>query len=172
MNFKSKPCTASSQHNHKHCSFFHNSKDRKRLGDFYSSDLCEYVEKGLNCPYGDVCRFAHNRVEQLYQPGKYKTKFCTFYPNNLKNCEYGQYCSFAHSEEDILIELIHNYEQDDDFYMFYFKTEWCPYNLIPHDKGQCVYAHNWQDFRRRLMDVHYETVTCPNWRVTEFISNY
>jgi len=32
---------------------------------------------------------AHNRVEQLYQPEKYKTKFCTYYPNNIGACDYG-----------------------------------------------------------------------------------
>jgi hypothetical protein len=50
------------------------------------------------------------------------------------NCEYGKFCSFAHSEEDISIELIHNLEYDDDFFMFYYKTVWCPYNLTQHDK--------------------------------------
>ena len=131
------------QHNHKHCPFYHNSKDRKRLGNFYSADLCEYVEKSEQCPFGEMCIHSHNRVEQLYQPDKYKTKFCTFYPNNLVNCDYGTYCSFAHSENDIVIELIHNLEYDDDFYMFYFKTVWCPFNLTSHDKALCVYAHNW-----------------------------
>ena len=58
-----------------------------------------------------------------------KIKIYSFYPNNLQNCEYGVFCSFAHSENDILIELIHNLEYDDDFYMFYFKTVWCPFNL-------------------------------------------
>ena len=86
---------------------------------------------------------AHNRVEQLYRPEKYKKKFCSKYPDNLDKCEYGDFCSFAHSEEDILIDLIHNYPYDEDFFMFVFKTEWCPFNLTKHDKSQCVYAHNW-----------------------------
>ena len=38
--------------------------------------------------------------------------------------------------------------RNQEFYMFYFKTEWCPYNT-EHNKAQCVYAHNWQDFRRK-----------------------
>lgn len=45
--------------------------------------------------------------------------------------------------------LIHNYAEDDDFYMFYYKTEFCPFNLTEHDKSKCVYAHNWQDYRRK-----------------------
>lgn len=65
-NFKSKPCSMSQQHNHKHCPFFHNMKDRKRPTNIYSSDMCEYVDKNEVCPYGDNCTKSHNRVEQLY----------------------------------------------------------------------------------------------------------
>ena len=79
----------------------------------------------------------------------FKTKFCSHYPNSIDKCEYGIYCSFAHSESDIMIELIHNYEFDSDFYMFHYKTVFCPFNLTAHDKSICVYAHNWQDFRRK-----------------------
>ncbi len=76
-NFKCHPCRNQAQHNHKHCPCYHNAKDRKRAGNFYSADLCEFVERGENCPYGDNCAKSHNRVEQLYQQDKYKTKFCT-----------------------------------------------------------------------------------------------
>lgn len=86
---------------------------------------------------------SHNRVEQLYRPDKYKTKFCSYYPNNIEKCEYGAYCSFAHSESDIVIDLIHNYEYDLEFYLFHYKTVWCPFNLAKHEKSLCVYAHNW-----------------------------
>lgn len=88
----------------------------------------------------------------IFKIDTYKTKFCTFYPLNIDQCEYGKYCSFAHSEEDIVIELIHNLEYDEDFFMFYYKTVWCPFNLTSHDKvnyikyikkALCVYAHNW-----------------------------
>lgn len=78
---------------------------------------------------------SHNKVEELYCPDKYKTKFCTCYPNNCHNCEYGNYCSFAHTENDIKIDLIENYVYDEDFYVFYYKTVWCPFNFIKHDKA-------------------------------------
>ena len=171
-NFKAKPCPLPSQHNHKHCPFYHNSRDRKRPGNMFSSEMCEYAENPDNCPYGDKCPKAHNRVEQLYKPEKYKTKFCSYYPNNLSQCEYGYFCSFAHSEKDIAIELIHNYEYDDDFYMFHFKTAWCPFNLTQHDKALCVYAHNWQDYRRKPQIANYDPVSCPHWKSTDFILNY
>ena len=49
-------------------------------------------------------------------------------------CEYGRFCSFAHSEMEIGIELIHNFEFDEDFWVFWYKTVWCPFNLSFHDK--------------------------------------
>lgn len=171
-NFKVRPCSHNTQHNHKQCPFYHNAKDRKRADYFYSSDLCEYAENSENCPNGDACTKAHNRVEQLYRPEKYKTKFCGHYPHNLHLCEYSTFCSFAHNEQDITIDLIHNYEYDDDFYMFHFKTVWCPFNLSQHDKALCVYAHNWQDYRRKPNVHSYEAVACPNWKPTDFIVNY
>eukprot|EP01017_Pseudomicrothorax_dubius_P043218 TRINITY_DN7154_c0_g1_i6.p1 TRINITY_DN7154_c0_g1~~TRINITY_DN7154_c0_g1_i6.p1 ORF type:complete len:337 (+),score=23.83 TRINITY_DN7154_c0_g1_i6:72-1082(+) len=172
--FKVKACSINAPHNHKQCPFFHNGKDRKRAGVFYSSELCEFSERddGFACPAGDLCPKSHNRVEQLYRPEKYKTKFCSHFPLNTRGCEYGGFCSFAHSEADIVVELIHNLEYDDDFYMFYFKTVLCPFNLTQHDKAQCVYAHNWQDFRRKPQLHAYEPIACPNWKSTDFVLNY
>lgn len=91
---------------------------------------------------------AHNRVERLYHCEKYKTKFCTKFPKQLVHCDYNEFCSFAHSMRDIKTRIIHFMQKDQDFYMFYFKTEWCPFNK-EHNKAQCDYAHNWQDFRRK-----------------------
>ena len=68
----------------------------------------------------------------------------------MHNCEYGELCAFAHSEEEIAIDLLHKHKIDPlnaDFYMFFFKTVWCPWSH-DHDKENCVYAHNWQDLRR------------------------
>lgn len=91
------PCNNTQSHNHKNCMHYHNAKDRKRPGNFYSETLCRFVEEGRKCPQGDECLSAHSRVEQLYRADKYKIKFCAHYPNNVKLCEYGDFCSFAHS---------------------------------------------------------------------------
>ena len=48
---------------------------------------------------------------------------CREYPDNLKECEYGSFCSFAHFDTELKIELIHEYEKNQNFYMYYFKTE-------------------------------------------------
>lgn len=42
--------------------------------------------------------------------------------------------------------------------MFYYKTEFCPFNLTEHDKSKCVYAHNWQDYRRKTDIYSYEPI--------------
>ena len=170
--FKINPCSIKVQHNHKQCQFFHYPKDRKRIGDFYLSDLCPYIEREEVCPYGEACMKSHSRVEQLYSPLKYKTRFCSFYPNMLNNCEYGDFCSFAHQEIEIAIPLIHHYEFDDDFFLFHYKTVMCPFNQNKHDKSTCVYAHNWQDFRRRPQEVKYEAIPCNNWKTSDFVTNY
>ena len=111
----------------------------------YQSEICPYVSsKVSNCQKGDKCDRAHNRVEEFYHPDKYKAKFCSSYlePNGPP-CEYLEFCSFAHNESELSIELIEKYEIDMDFYMFLFKTVWCPYREDDHDRKICVYAHNW-----------------------------
>ena len=85
--FKTQHCTNSNHHNQKHCCYFHNNKDRRRPGDFYSTDMCDKVSKKGGCPIGDKCLKSHNRVEQLFRQEKYKTKFCSNYPGKLKKCD-------------------------------------------------------------------------------------
>lgn len=82
---------------------------------------------------------------------RYKTKFCHFFGDEIEKCTYGKACSFAHSFEEVNVRLMHYLlpsNQNYDFYITYFKTEWCPFNF-DHNKAQCFYAHNFQDFRRR-----------------------
>lgn len=171
--FKVFPCTQKSYHIHKQCIFYHYPRDRKRLGHISSNQTCEHFKNPDSCPRGDACPKDHSMVEQLYTSDKYKTKFCSHYPNNIDRCEFGVYCSFAHSEDEIKIQLIHKLDQDnDEFYMRYYKTVWCPYNLVNHDKTSCVYAHNWQDFRRSFRDYDYEAKACQGWKVSEFVKLY
>jgi hypothetical protein len=107
----------------------------------YTPDLCDNYETDL-CKQKDKCHVSHNRVESVYHPEKYKSKYCTKYPKNLSQCEYGDYCSFAHSTKELKKRIIHQMTKDADFYMYYYKTEFCPFNN-DHNKAQCVYSHNW-----------------------------
>lgn len=168
--FKTQPCSLQFQHNHKHCPFFHSAKDRRRIPGCYTADRCEEGENEV-CAQGDSCQKSHSMVERLYHPDKYKTKYCIKFPNRLSECEYGEYCCFAHLDEELKVELIHNLERDEDFYLFYFKTVWCPY-IHEHNKAMCVYAHNWQDFRRKPHLFDYLPIMCPNWQSETFICTY
>mmetsp|Transcript_13602 Transcript_13602/g.21277 ORF Transcript_13602/g.21277 Transcript_13602/m.21277 type:complete len:335 (+) Transcript_13602:2952-3956(+) len=138
----------------------------------YQPDICSNHERPEKCNEG--CLLSHNRVESVYHPEKYKSKYCTRYPKNLSKCDYGDYCSFAHSTKELKSRLIHNMKKDRDFYLFFFKTEWCPFNKDHnHNRAQCVYAHNWQDFRRKPNIFHYSSDTqCSNWKSGTFISKY
>jgi hypothetical protein len=155
VNFKVQPCYNHSSHSHKQCHYYHSKKDRRR-GCRHLADMCPQMrEDGEACKRGDACEYAHSKVEQLYSYPRYKTKFCTHYPNDCENCEYGEYCSFAHHEKELRIELIHHFTKDQDFFIFHYKTLWCPYNYIQHDRSKCFYAHNWQDFRRKPTEYLY-----------------
>lgn len=170
--FKYFQCTNNEPHNQKQCPYFHNAQDRRRQGDFYTEQMCSFAKNNSNCPKGQFCDKSHNQVEQLYRSDRYKTKFCYFYPNELAKCEYGIFCSFAHNESEIVTPLIHNLIYDTDFYIFHYKTVFCPYNLSQHVKSLCVYAHNWQDFRRSPSFYDYEPQPCENWNPNDHITDY
>lgn len=157
--FKTQHCTNAQQHNPKKCFYYHEaSKDKRRPLGLYTSEICPYTQsRQSDCPLGDHCSRAHNRVEEFYHPEKYKVKFCQTYPDRVDQCEYGDMCSFAHSEGELTVELLHLMEpKDNDFYMFYFKTVWCPYSDTSHARDACVYAHNWQDYRRKPQIYDYD----------------
>jgi hypothetical protein len=67
--------------------------------------------------------------------------------------------------------LIHKFEKNEDFFIYYFKSVWCPFNYF-HDKSSCVYAHNWQDYRRSPLTYPYSTTICQKWDNRKTILNY
>jgi hypothetical protein len=164
--FKITECARQDLHDPKKCKSFHDkAKDKRRCFSThaYSTEICPHT----GCQ-NEECSHAHNKVEFLYHYENYKTKFCS----RPEKCSYNNYCSFAHSEEDIKTPLLHKMNRNYDFYMFYFKTEWCVYDK-EHNKADCVYAHNWQDFRRRPHLFSYNpTQKCDSWKQGEFISHY
>lgn len=60
------------------------------------------------------------------------------------------FCAFAHSKQELKIDFLEDMNKDSDFFMFHFKTVWCPYPEKYHksqnEMNDCVFAHNWQDF--------------------------
>ncbi|CAD8202599.1 unnamed protein product [Paramecium pentaurelia] len=164
--FKTQPCTQQHPSTHKKfCPYYHDESDRRRdPHQFkYKCQICPQFEQ---CPNGDLCVFSHNKVEQVYHPNRYKSKYCV----QNKDCEYGIYCSFAHNEYELRLPLkLEQLVQDKKFWMFHYKTIWCPY-IVGHDRASCVYAHNAQDFRRDPQLL--QPKECPNWNKTDQISRY
>jgi len=106
-------------------------------------------------------------VSPIYQTKVYKNRFCASYPN-IESCRRGDGCAYAHGREEIRSPLLSIDEEEqkkgaltNDFFMYRFKTFWCPIG-VPHDWQSCVYAHNYQD-ARRSPEIGYGPKPCPNW---------
>merc|ERR1719265_2491812 len=112
----------------------------------------------------------------LYHPKVYKHRFCASYPQ-VASCRRGDSCAFAHSREEIRTSLLAEEEENqrpnaltNDFFMFKFKTLWCPIG-VQHDWQTCVYAHNYQDARRHP-GISYGPRPCPYWKRKETTLEY
>lgn len=55
--------------------------------------------------------------------------------------------------------------------MFLFKSEFCPFSKIKHDRFSCVYAHNWQDYKRPF-EPRIKPKLCPNWNLEKEVLVY
>lgn len=171
--FKVKRCGQKVSHCYRKCFYYHNETDRRRdpRKFYYAPEFCDHMEYDGGCKLKDACGKSHSKAEQGYHPDKYRKKFCACYPDRLEECPYGKFCSYAHTENEIQTNMIHNYRRDDDFFLFYLKTQFCPYSST-HDRARCVYAHNWQDFRRDPSRFTYSAILCKNWDRTKKISSY
>ena len=183
--YKTIKCNIFSKHPEKQCIFYHSHSDRRRPQSsfFYLPEECffSYSEKisskNSGCPKGDQCGKCHNKVELFYHKDKFKTKFCTYYSSEKEiievnlDCEYGNFCCFAHSESEIRIELIHKMNMDINFFFYYFKTVQCPFEK-EHEKKDCVYYHNYQDFRRNPKKFIYDKKNCKKWDIKKTILTY
>merc|ERR1719379_220178 len=110
------------------------------------------------------------------QQQRMKRRFCTSFPE-VQMCRRGSSCSFAHSREEIEAPLlsIEEEQQDpaaltDDFFMYKYKTHWCPIG-VQHEWHTCVYAHNYQDARRPV-SIGYGARLCPYWSKKDTCSEY
>lgn len=167
-NFKTQQCPILTKHNIKKCIYYHfTSEKRRNLKKIqYSKMIC----KNLQSCQKKSCKYSHNTMEQLYHPENYKKKYCkSFYEK--KNCKFGNFCALAHSEEELQIPLLHKMEKNQKFFFFFFKSEFCPFSKINHDKFKCDYAHNWQDFKRPFFSF-IKPLLCENWVRTKKLDFY
>ena len=166
--FKVEKCCYSYNHNHKCCIFFHNDRDRRREIMPASSELCQKIKKRLKCKLGDNCPKCHNNVEKMYREDNYKMKFCKFYGSDINKCEYKNFCCYAHSEEEIRMNLYHKFTFDYDFYIFFYKTQYCPFDTIPHSKDTCTYAHFSSEYRRKHREIYYDPLLCESAKESNY----
>ena len=101
----------------------------------------------------------------MYHPDRFKTRYCINY-DNPEQCAYGPFCSFVHEESEFRIPLLHKMTLSNKFFIFDYKTVMCPFNKT-HSRLHCVYAHNQQDFRRKLVRnnrLAYKASDCRQWK--------
>ena len=166
--FKTQSCKDNSPHEIKKCIFYHfKSEKRRPLTKYvYSKTLCAKKQKCTN----ENCSYAHNFIEQIYHPDNYKKKYCKEFIEK-GNCKFGIYCALAHGDMELKIKPLHLMRIDKDFLLFHFKSEYCPFSKIEHDRFKCVYAHNWQDYKRPFM-MNLKAIPCKNWNKEKEIINY
>lgn len=163
--YKTERCTRDPCRNPRTCPNFHSGDDFRRdpFAFPYSPELCEF---GKNCFSRSKCQFSHNKYETSYHPKRYKTRYCK-HLLEINQCKYGKYCGNAHNDQDIRIELLHTMAQDDDFYVFKYKTEFCPFQM-EHNIRKCVYGHSWEDYRRNILVYPYSKSLCGNYQEVGF----
>lgn len=96
-----------------------------------------------------------------------KHRFCAYYPNVVQ-CRRGAACAFAHTRDEVKTPLLSIDEEEhkptsltEPFFTMKFKTLWCPIGA-QHDWQSCVYAHTYQDARRKP-SIGYGPQPCPYW---------
>ncbi|KAF8060069.1 zinc finger CCCH domain-containing protein 50 [Scenedesmus sp. PABB004] len=96
--YKMVPCSRVSTHNWKLCHFCHVGEvsARRRHPYFHKPDMCEYVNKKLECPFGDKCAYAHNTFEAWLHPERYRTALCSFGASCSR-----KFCFFAHCPTEL-----------------------------------------------------------------------
>jgi len=40
------------------------------------------------------------------------------------------------------VPFISKFIKDKEFYIYLYKTIWCPFSMLNHKKDKCIYAHN------------------------------
>lgn len=166
--FKTEKCTNPVQHDPKKCPFYHHlaEKRRSQRDHFYVKSMCPNKDDCSN----EHCSLSNNYVEQIYHSDSYKKKYCKDFIEKA-SCKYEEYCAMAHSDCELKITPLHLLSIDKNFLLFSFKSEFCPFSKISHDRFKCVYAHNWQDFKRPFSE-SIKPVACKAWDKNKEILEY
>lgn len=147
------------------CTFSHSSADKRRSisKSNYSERRCSAQCSSQECP------FSHNSFEERYHPANLKRVFCR--DRVLGQECLGSLCADCHSETEMRIKPLHLMPIDTSFLFFKFKSEFCPYAWKKHKTFTCVYAHNWQDFKRPFFQGQ-KPQNCIFWKAQKRITSY
>ena len=66
------------------------------------------------------------------------------------------------SPESLNLDEFKRKHPPEEFFMYYYKTAFCPNTTERHDWAQCIYAHRAQDFRRAPHKFRYFPESCPH----------
>lgn len=148
------------------CPNYHSQKDFRRpiRSGLYSKEKCKASCGEFDCP------FAHNQIEQKYHPDNFKKRYCRDRVSG-RVCMGREWCPLAHSDFELRLKPLHLYQIDLSFLFFRFKSEFCPFSWEKHDTFSCVYAHNWQDFKRPFFP-ELQAQICQNWKLRKRVPNY
>jgi len=77
-------------------------EDQELTNPRFKTEFCRNFREKGTCLYGDLCQFAHGKVElrqDVVRHSKYKTKLCQkFWIAGY--CAYGPRCNFIHQQEE------------------------------------------------------------------------
>jgi len=129
--------------------------------------LCKYYIQNKQCPLYPECPYAHNQVEKSYHPSNYRKRLCKL----EENCQSKDICVYAHSRAELTINRIDELPRDQEFYVKFYKTVFCPFQH-EHNRAGCVFAHNFQDFRRDVRNYNYSITPCKQWKKKKEVYKY
>lgn len=148
--FKKTKCFSKECTNHALCFHYHDDTDRIR--ENISLNKTNYYEKHFS-----LKNYKKILCKNFFKINNEKEKIEI---ENQIDCDKKEFCPHAHSLDELRIDLLHTYEQDDDFMMFKYKTEKCPFSCIKHNTSKCVYYHNSGERRRHPITHGYSILPC------------
>lgn len=77
----------------------------------------------------------------------------------------------AHSDLELKVTPLHLFPISKAFLLFMFKSEFCPFSKLEHDRFTCPFAHNWQDFKRPF-NPYLIAEQCMHWDKSKEIQDY
>jgi hypothetical protein len=107
----------------------------------------------------------NQRVHRIYPP-----PYDGSYPTMSLGTEDSALDATASCKRDVKGVAKHETAQyDDRFYMYRYKTAYCPNIAVKHDWTLCIYAHRFTDYRRRPDQFQYYPEECTQLNMETWV---